>query len=80
MGRPSPLYYNIRGCNDAKLKHNNPTMMTTTTSAWFTVDRVGLAKKLARKPKQFVVVELMQNAWDAPGVTEVIFDRFTPPF
>jgi len=49
-------------------------MMTTTISDWFTVDRVGLAKKLARKPKQFVVVELMQNAWDAPGVTEVIFD------
>ena len=49
-------------------------MTTTTISHWFTVDRVGLAKKLARKPKQFVVVELMQNAWDAPGVTEVIFD------
>src|ERR1039458_2540594 len=74
MGRPSPLYYNIRGCNGAKLKHNKTTMTTTTTSDWFTVDRVGLAKKLARKPKQFVVVELMQNAWDAPGVTEVIFD------
>jgi len=37
---------------------------------WFVVDQQGLAKKLARKGKEFVISELLQNAWDAPGTTE----------
>lgn len=34
------------------------------------VDRRGLARKLARRPKSFVIYELLQNAWDE-DVTEV---------
>lgn len=34
------------------------------SSSWFEVDKVGLAKILARKGKAFVVHELVQNAWD----------------
>lgn len=34
------------------------------TTAWFEVDRQGLAKLLARRGKGFVVNELIQNAWD----------------
>lgn len=35
------------------------------------VDKQGLAKKLAHKPKTFVVHELLQNAWDEDGVIKV---------
>ena len=35
------------------------------------VDKKGLARKLANRPKAFIVYELTQNAWDEPGVTEV---------
>jgi hypothetical protein len=38
---------------------------------WFQVDKVGLAKIIERKGKEFVVFELLQNAWDEPGVTRV---------
>jgi hypothetical protein len=38
---------------------------------WFEVDRQGLAKILERKGKEFVLFELIQNAWDEPGVTKV---------
>lgn len=31
---------------------------------WFEVDKDGLAKILARKGKQFILFELLQNAWD----------------
>ena len=31
---------------------------------WFTVDKAGLAKVLARKGKAFALYELIQNAWD----------------
>lgn len=31
---------------------------------WFSVDKVGLSKLLERKGKQFVLYELVQNAWD----------------
>ena len=31
---------------------------------WFDVDKAGLAKLLARKGKEFVLFELVQNAWD----------------
>lgn len=43
-----------------------------TTQAALVVDRKGLAKKLGDRPKSFVLFELIQNAWDAPGVTKVI--------
>jgi len=38
---------------------------------WFTVDKEGLAKVLGRRGKAFAVLELIQNAWDAPGTTQV---------
>ena len=38
---------------------------------WFTVDKEGLAALLERKGKASAVLELVQNAWDAPGVTTV---------
>jgi hypothetical protein len=31
---------------------------------WFDVDKAGLAKLLSRKGKEFIVFELVQNAWD----------------
>ena len=33
-------------------------------SSWFEVDREGLRKLLADKPKSFILFELLQNAWD----------------
>jgi len=38
---------------------------------WFTVDKDGLAKVLGRRGKAFAMLELIQNAWDAPGATQV---------
>lgn len=38
---------------------------------WFDVDKAGLAKLLERKGKPFVVLELIQNAWDE-NTTEVL--------
>lgn len=38
---------------------------------WFEVDKEGLAKILERKGKEFAVFELVQNAWDEPGVSKV---------
>lgn len=35
------------------------------------VDKAGLARKLAHRPKCFALFELISNAWDAPGVTRV---------
>jgi len=37
---------------------------------WFTVDKAGLAKLLERRGKEFIVFELVQNAWDQ-NVTRV---------
>ena len=37
---------------------------------WFDVDKTGLAKLMAGRPKEFLVYELVQNAWDQ-NVTEV---------
>lgn len=42
------------------------------TEAAIIVDRKGLAKKLANRPKAFIIYELLQNAWDEPGVTRVV--------
>src|SRR6266436_1618484 len=38
---------------------------------WFEVDKQGLAKLLERKGKEFALFELIQNAWDEPGVSKV---------
>ena len=38
---------------------------------WFEVDKLGLAQLLERKGKEFALFELVQNAWDEPGVTKV---------
>jgi hypothetical protein len=34
------------------------------TTTWFEVDKEGLAKLLERKGKEFILYELIQNAWD----------------
>lgn len=44
--------------------------MTRQTN-WFEVDRKGLRALLAGRSKAFVLRELVQNAWDEPGVTQV---------
>jgi hypothetical protein len=31
---------------------------------WFEIDKLGLSKIVSRKPKYFVIFELLQNAWD----------------
>jgi len=41
------------------------------TSSWFEIDKDGLAKILQRKGKEFIIFELIQNAWDEEGVTQV---------
>lgn len=38
---------------------------------WFTVDKEGLAKLLEKRGKSFAIMELLQNAWDAEGTTNV---------
>ena len=38
--------------------------MSVETKNWFEVDKDGLAKLLERKGKEFVLYELIQNAWD----------------
>lgn len=38
---------------------------------WFNVDKEGLAKLLNKRGKAFALFELVQNAWDADGVTLV---------
>jgi len=45
---------------------------SSTGSAWFEVDKQGLAKILERKGKEFALLELIQNAWDEPGVSRVV--------
>lgn len=40
-------------------------------TSWFTVDKAGLADILERRGKAFAILELVSNAWDAQGVTEV---------
>lgn len=42
-----------------------------TKTAWFDVDKTGLAKLMAGRPKSFVLYELLQNAWDQ-NVTGVV--------
>lgn len=42
-----------------------------TASNWIEVDRAGLAQVIADRPKSFLLMELIQNALDEPGVTDV---------
>lgn len=41
------------------------------TPGWFAVDKEGLSKLLDRRGRASVILELIQNAWDAPGVKTV---------
>ena len=66
-----------------ELPHNNATRKPLRPRAlsaltlprwsrnWFDVDKQGLAKILERKGKEFALFELLQNAWDEPGVNQV---------
>src|ERR1700730_6804451 len=45
---------------------------------WFEIDKEGLRKTLERRGKAFAVFELVQNAWDEDGTTEVSV-TLTPP-
>ena len=41
------------------------------SSHWFEIDRAGLAKVIERRGKSYVLAELCQNSFDAPGVGRV---------
>lgn len=45
-----------------------------TRNDWFTVDVDGLADLAERRSPAWWIYELLQNAWDEPGVTEVSID------
>ena len=47
---------------------------TPMAAPYFEVDRKGLSQLLGRRGKAFVVIELVQNAWDEKGVTRVDVD------
>jgi hypothetical protein len=47
-------------------------------TSWFEVDKAGLARLVERRGKAVALLELLQNAWDAPGVTTVNV-RLTAP-
>ena len=49
-----------------------------TKTAWFDVDKTGLAKLMAGRPKAFVLYELLQNAWDQ-DVTGVVVKMVEVP-
>jgi hypothetical protein len=42
---------------------------------WFEVDKEGLARILERKGKEFTLFDLIQNAWDEPGISRVTVCR-----
>jgi hypothetical protein len=52
------------------MAHRNEFEASGSSPTWFNVDKEGLRKTLARKSKEFVVYELLQNGFDA-GSTEV---------
>ncbi len=45
--------------------------MSVDTKNWFDVDRKGLAKLIERRGKIWLLHELIANAWDADGTTQV---------
>lgn len=49
-----------------------------TKTAWFDVDKTGLAKLMAGRPKEFVLYELLQNSWDQ-NVTGVVVTMVEVP-
>ena len=55
----------------SQLQTQSKRSSSSTGSAWFEVDKQGLAKILERKGKEFALMELIQNAWDEPGVSKV---------
>lgn len=46
-------------------------MTITKKDSWLAVDRAGMAQVLARRSKGLAICELVSNAWDEDGVTEV---------
>lgn len=56
----------------AQLENQPSRKSTSANSGWFEVDKQGLAKILERKGKEFALLELIQNAWDEPGVSRVV--------
>jgi len=50
---------------------NRKSAFKRDVNTWFEVDKEGLARTLERKGKEFTLFELIQNAWDEPGVTKV---------
>jgi hypothetical protein len=55
-----------------QIESQSKRSLSSTRCAWFEVDKEGLAKILERKGKEFALMELIQNAWDEPGVTKVV--------
>src|SRR5262245_56826491 len=55
----------------SQLQTQSKRSSPSTGRAWFEVDKQGLAKILERKGKEFALLELIQNAWDEPGVSQV---------
>lgn len=47
--------------------------------SWFEVDKGGLQQLLEGKNKSFVLRELIQNAWDEPGVTQCVAELIPVP-
>lgn len=51
-------------------------MTKKTRHRWLDVDLLGLRQVLERRPKEFIVYELLQNAWDENStLVEVLFPR-----
>lgn len=48
------------------------------TKTWFQVDKEGLAKLLERKGKEFVLYELVQNAWDTNALVVTVGIKASP--
>lgn len=64
-----PKTQSLFGVNE--LRGTSQTQLNKSMRDWFTVDKDGLAKVLGRRGKAFAMLELIQNAWDAPGATQV---------
>src|ERR1041385_905392 len=56
---------------DVLPKKNQHSNSNKKSNNWFEVDKDGLARVLERKGKEFALFELIQNAWDEPGVSKV---------
>jgi hypothetical protein len=56
---------------DANVSPQRKSSTVKQGGGWFEVDKEGLARLLDRKGKEFALFELIQNAWDEPGVSRV---------